>query len=86
MDENHCNELSPATFHWVQEIQEKFNSINGRHAQCARSLAHLRPALKDYVLCYYPHYVRMNGSDDPYKMIKFLMDANKRELIHSILT
>ena len=44
------------------------------------------PRFKGLCPMYYPHYVRMNGSDDPYKMIKFLMDANKRELIHSILT
>ena len=28
----------------------------------------------------------MNGSDDPYKMIHFLRDANKGTTIHSVLT
>ena len=86
MAENHWNELSPATFPSFQETQEKFNRMIGRHAPCARSLAHLLPALKDYVLCYYSHFVRLNGWDDPYKMIQFLKDANKREFIHSVLT
>ena len=77
MAENNWNDLSPATIHWFQEIHEKFNCILGRY---------LRPALKDYVLYYYPNYVRMNGSDDPYKMIHFLSDANKGTTIHSVLT